>query len=100
LATKLSAQSPLAIGSKVPDFELQGTDGKTYRLDNFSGAPVLAIVFTCNHCPTAQAYEGKIMEIAQMENVSVVAVSSNDPEAIRLDELGYSDLGDTYDEMK
>lgn len=96
----VSGQSILSIGSKAPDFELQGTDGKTYRLDNFSGAPVLAIVFTCNHCPTAQAYESKIKEMAAMENVSLVAVSSNDPEAIRLDELGYTDLNDSFDEMK
>lgn len=94
------AQTPLAIGAKAPDFSLQGTDGKTYTLDNFSGAPVLAIVFTCNHCPTAQAYEKKIMQLAEMDNVSLIAISSNDPLAIRLDELGYTDLNDSFDEMK
>src|SRR5690349_1128955 len=46
----------LAIGSKAPDFSLPGIDGKTYSLKDFAGSKILLIVFTCNHCPTAQAY--------------------------------------------
>lgn len=47
----------LAIGASAPDFSLTGVDGKTYTLSSFKDARVLVIVFTCNHCPTAQAYE-------------------------------------------
>ena len=50
----------LAIGAKAPDFDLPGVDGKRYTLASFAGAKVLVLVFTANHCPTAQAYEGRI----------------------------------------
>jgi peroxiredoxin len=94
---------PLEIGSPAPDFELPGVDGKTYRLDSFREAEVLVIVFTCNHCPTAQAYEDRIEKLAadyKEKKVAVVAISPNDPLAVRLDELGYTDVGDSFDEMK
>lgn len=93
----------LAIGTKAPDFKLQGTDGKMYSLSSFAKAKILVIIFTCNHCPTAQAYEDRIIQLAndyKTKGVQVVAVSPNDPDAIRLDELGYTDLSDTYAEMK
>jgi len=38
----------LEIGAKAPDFTLPATDGKTYRLNDFSDADVLVIFFTCN----------------------------------------------------
>jgi peroxiredoxin len=99
------AQHPetLKTGSSAPDFNLKGIDGKNYSLKSFAVAPVLAIVFTCNHCPTAQAYEERIKELTsdfKSKKVAVVAITSNDPKAIRLDELGYTDLSDTYEEMK
>jgi peroxiredoxin len=93
----------LAIGSKAPDFKLPGTDGKMYSLSSFAKAKILVIVFTCNHCPTAQAYEDRIIQLAQdykSKGVELVAISPNDPLAVRLDELGYSDMGDTFEEMK
>jgi peroxiredoxin len=93
----------LKIGAQAPDFNLTGVDGKKYTLKTFAASPVLAIVFTCNHCPTAQAYEERIKKITsdfKANKVAVVAISSNDPKAIRLDELGYTDLSDTYEEMK
>ncbi len=46
----------LALGSPAPNFSLPGIDGKTHTLDDYKAARVLAIVFTCNHCPTAQLY--------------------------------------------
>ena len=54
----------LEIGSPAPDFRLPGVDGKTYSLESFRDAEVLVVVFTCNHCPTAQAYEGRIQQLA------------------------------------
>ena len=100
-----NAEQPatLKIGAAAPDFNLLGVDGKRYSLKSFASADVLAIVFTCNHCPTAQAYEERIKRISadyKTKKVAVVAISSNDPKAIRLDELGYTDLSDTYEEMK
>ena len=95
--------TPLEIGAKAPDFELPGVDGETYSLADFEDAEVLVVIFTCNHCPTAQAYEDRVAQlVADYEDrgVAVVAISPNDPEAVRLDELGYSDLGDSFEEMK
>jgi len=93
----------LAIGSKAPGFSLKGVDGKTYTLASFAKYKILVIVFTCNHCPTAQAYEDRIIQLTKdyrPKNVGVVAINPNDPSAIRLDELGYTDMSDTYAEMK
>ncbi len=104
-ATGLAAQAPetLKIGSPAPDFNLLGVDGKKHSLDSFRDADVLVIVFTCNHCPTAQAYEDRIKRLAadyQEKKVALVAISPNDPAAVRLDEMGYTDVGDSLDDMK
>jgi len=93
----------LEIGAKAPDFLLLGVDDKLHRLSDYDGAKVLVIVFTCNHCPTAQAYEGRLKKLAadyKDKGVTLVAISPNDPKAVRLDELGYTDLGDSLDDMK
>jgi len=93
----------LPIGASAPDFRLPGTDGHQYGLHDFDDAKVLVVVFTCNHCPTAQAYEKRLIQIATKyagRGVRVVAISPNDPEAVRLDELGYTDLSDSFAEMK
>ncbi|HLJ49424.1 MAG TPA: redoxin family protein [Bryobacteraceae bacterium] len=93
----------LALGSPAPDFSLPGIDGKMHKLDEYKSARVLAIVFTCNHCPTAQLYESRIKKIVddyQGKSFTLVAIEPNDPEAVRLDELGYTDVSDSLDEMK
>ncbi len=93
----------LAIGAPAPDFLLPGADGKDYRLSDFASAKLLVVVFTCNHCPTAQAYEDRIKALHkdyQDRGVALVAISPNDPQAVRLDELGYTDVGDSLDDMK
>lgn len=94
--------STLQIGQTAPDFNLKGTDGKIYSLNSFSKAKVLVIIFSANHCPTAQAYEDRIIAITEdykSKGVEVVVISSNSLEALNLSELGYTDLGDSYDEM-
>jgi thiol-disulfide isomerase/thioredoxin len=78
-------------------------DGKSYSLSSFSTAKVLVVVFTCNHCPTAQAYEDRLIRLTEDykdKEVAVVAIMPNDPSSIRLDELGYTDMGDSFEEMK
>lgn len=92
----------LPIGTKAPDFSLPGVDGKTYSLKDFSKAQVLVIIFSCNHCPTAQAYEDRIIAIDRdyrPKGVSLVMISPNAPQALNLSELGYSDLGDSLEDM-
>jgi peroxiredoxin len=93
----------LEIGQKAPGFNLPGVDGRNYRLADFANAKVLVIIFHCNHCPTAQAYEGRIKKLAadyRGKGVAIVAISPNDPKSVRLDELGYSDMGDSFEDMK
>lgn len=93
----------LAIGSPAPEFSLQGVDGKTHKLADYSSSKVLVIVFTCNHCPTAQLYESRIKRLAddyRGKGVALVAIQPNNPAAIQLDELGYTDVSDSFDEMK
>jgi peroxiredoxin len=101
----LSAQEhkTMAIGAAAPNFKLKGVDDKTYTLQSFNKAKVLAVVFICNHCPTSQAYEERIKKMTTDyagKGVAVVAISPNDPASLRLDELGYSDVGDSFDDMK
>ena len=93
----------LAIGASAPDFALPGIDGQTHKLADYAAAKVLVIVFTCNHCPTAQLYETRIKKLAadyQGKGVAFVAINPNSPEAVRLDELGYTDVGDDLEDMK
>ena len=93
----------LPLGAPAPELDLPGVDGKTYRLEDFADAKLLLVVFTCNHCPTAQAYEERIMQLHrdyEDKGVALVAISPNDPQAVRLDELGYSDVGDSFEDMK
>lgn len=93
----------LAIGDAAPDFSLPGVDGRTHALKDFAAAKVLVVVFTCNHCPTANAYMGRVQKLHddfKDRGVALVAISPNDPLAVRLDELGYTDVGDSFEEMK
>ena len=80
----------LAIGAKAPDFNLPGVDGKKYNLASFASAKLLVVVFTCNHCPTAQAYENRIIECDSLPQLSTFrcwlfeAIKSlNDEEVIK-----------------
>jgi peroxiredoxin len=93
----------LEIGQPAPDFSLMGIDGRTHSLKESSDAKFLVIIFTANHCPTAQAYEDRIKALVndyKDKGVIFVAISPNDPKALHLNELGYTDLSDTLEEMK
>ena len=93
----------LEIGASAPDFNLPAVDGRYYKLGDFTKADVLVLIFTCNHCPTAQAYEKRMKKLTadyKKKGVAIVAVSPNDPRAVRLDELGYSDMSDSFIEMR
>ena len=90
-------------GSKAIDFNLKGVDGKMYSLSSFKDAKLLVIIFSAPHCPTAQAYEQRIMDIQEdykNKGVQVVMINPNSPESLCLEERGYTDLGDTYEDMQ
>ncbi len=93
---------PLAIGAAAPDFLLKDIDGKMRNLKSFAAAEILVVLFTCNHCPTAQAYEDRIISFVndyKSKNVKLIAISPNSDKSVRFDEMGYTDLSDSYAEM-
>lgn len=103
LAALLAAAEPLPIGSAAPPFSLPGVDGKTYSLWDFKDSPVLVVIFTAVHCPTAEVYEQRLQALVddyRARGVAFVVIQPNSPKALRLDEMGYTDVGDTLDDMK
>lgn len=67
----------LDIGSKAPAWKnLQGTDGKVHSLSDLNRAKAVVVVFTCNHCPVAQAYQKRLIELANDYRKSGVAMVS------------------------
>lgn len=93
----------LAIGDQAPPFNLPDVDGKFHTLEDFADSEVFVVNFTCNHCPTAQAYEDRYIDLVKEyegKSVAIIAISSNSPIAVLPEELGYTDLGDYYEEMK
>ena len=66
---------------KAPAFSLEGVDGRTHTLDSIKGAKATIIVFSCNHCPYVQAWEGRMKAIQADyadRGVRLVAFNSND----------------------
>ena len=65
----------------APEFKLPGVDGRSHSLADYSDARALVMVQTCNHCPYAQAWEGRVNAIAREyvdRGVRLVAINSND----------------------
>ena len=82
------------IGDKATDFRLKNVDGNTVSLSDYKDAKGFIVVFTCNQCPYAKAYEDRIIALDQKYKVKgypVIAINSNDPEA---------SPADTYKEMQ
>lgn len=70
------------VGDKVADFKLKNVDGKTVSMTDYKDNKGLIVVFTCNHCPFAQKYESRIMDLDKKfksQGYPVIAISPNDP---------------------
>ena len=70
----------LEIGATAPNFYLPATDGKRYRLEDFSEARALVIFFTCNHCPyvvNSDEYTRSVALKFEPLGVQFVAIGSN-----------------------
>jgi peroxiredoxin len=66
-------------GDEVPSFSLPDTDGRTVELADFTARRAVLLVFTCNHCPYAQAKMGALNDIAaEYDDVAVVGINPND----------------------
>ncbi|MBC6365635.1 redoxin domain-containing protein [Algoriphagus sp. AK58] len=97
------AIAKLTIRDQAPPFNLPDVDGKFHTLEDFADKDILVVNFTCNHCPTAQAYEDRFIGLVKEyegKSVAFVAISPNSPIAVLPEELGYTDLGDFHEEMK
>jgi peroxiredoxin len=93
----------LQLGTPAPDFNLPDINGDFLSLKDFANAEVLVIVFTCNHCPTAQAYEERLIRFTADyidKGIAVVAIMPNSNYGLLLEECAYSDLDDSYEAMK
>ena len=74
----MESDSELDRGDAAPTFELPGTDGETHTLDSFD-ADALLVVFTCNHCPYAQAKFDLLNDLAaEYDDLAVVGINPND----------------------
>jgi peroxiredoxin len=71
------------LGMKAPDFRLPATDGRSYSLDELSGAKGTLVMFICNHCPYVRSVIDRIVRDAkelEAYGVRSVAISANDAE--------------------
>ncbi len=77
----LKSLEMLKNGDKAPDFNLKGTDGKTYSLSNFKDAKAILIIFMCNHCPYVKSRIETIKNLQakyKSKGLIVAGINSND----------------------
>jgi peroxiredoxin len=70
-------------GDQAVPFSLKNVDGKTVKLSDYSSSKGVIVVFTCNPCPFAKAYEQRIIDLHKEYSAvgfPVVAINSNNPE--------------------
>ena len=82
------------VGDKAADFSLKNIDGKMVSLSNYPDAKGFIVIFTCNHCPFAKAYEDRIIAIDKKyskKGYPVIAINPNDPDLVP---------DDSFDAMK
>ncbi|MCA1812976.1 MAG: thioredoxin family protein [Halobacteriales archaeon] len=80
----IAQQYALTEGAPAPAFDLPGVDGQRHSLASFAAKPVLAVVFSCNHCPYVQAFEARLVAVQRdyaARGVQLVAINSNDEQA-------------------
>ncbi len=81
----------VSVSDKAPNWAgLPGVDGKNHSLSDYKEAKVIVLVFTCNHCPVAQAYQDRLIALQKdfkARGVEVVAVNVNTIPADRLDKM-------------
>jgi len=71
----------LSIGDKADDFALENVDGKTISLDSYENPKGYIVIFTCNNCPYAQAYQSRIAALHNEyvnKGFPVIAINTSD----------------------
>ena len=80
--TLVASSSTLTQGDRIPSFELPGVDDQTHTPESYADAQAVLIVFTCNHCPYAEAKLDALNTLATtVEGLTVVGINPNDAEA-------------------
>jgi len=93
LAVNMYAGDGYKVGDQAADFKLKNVDGKFVSLADYPNAKGFVVVFTCNHCPYAVAYQDRIIALDKEykdKGYPVIAINPNDP-AVQPD--------DSYDAM-
>jgi peroxiredoxin len=89
--SKFSQAAGVKVGDAAPEFKgIVGIDDKEHDLADFKDAKLVVVVFTCNHCPVAAGYEGRLVALQDAykdKGVQVVAVNVNTIEPDRLDKM-------------
>ncbi len=78
----IGASAQYNIGDQATDFSLKGVDGKTVSLSDYADAKGYIVIFTCNTCPYAIAYEDRINALDKKYKLlgyPVIAINPNDP---------------------
>lgn len=73
------------VGDKAVDFKLKNVNGKFVSLSDYNDAKGFIVIFTCNHCPFAKAYQDRIQEIDKIykpKGFPVIAINPNDPKIV------------------
>jgi len=83
-ATEHNLEDGYEVGDVAADFSLKNVDGTMVSLSDFDSAKGFLIIFTCNTCPYAQAYEDRIIALDanyKQQGVPVIAIMPNNPSA-------------------
>ncbi len=84
-AVPLAFSQGYKVGDIASDFNLKNVDGKYISLKDYSEAKGVVVIFTCNHCPYAQAYQDRIIAIDKKYKplgIPVIAINPNDPKIV------------------
>lgn len=79
------------VGDRAEDFTLPNVDGRKVSLSDYPNAKGYIVVFTCNHCPYAQLYEQRLINLHNKFaplGYPVIAINPNDPEVVPEDSMG------------
>ena len=71
----------LRIGDKAIPFDLPGVDDKNHALSDYDDKPIVAVIFSCNHCPYVRAWEDRMIQIQADyadKGVQLIAINAND----------------------
>jgi len=88
LGLSLGVFAQLSPGDRAPEFNLKNVDGEMVSLSDAAGEKGAILIFTCNGCPVAKAYEQRIIELDKKyrnQGYPVIAVNPNDPEVTPVD---------------